>query len=205
MIEISAKKIVKKYGSNRVLPGISFQYRSTVLGIAGSNGSGKSTLLKILSGLLKPTAGSAHWKIDQTDHSPKTIKSYIGFTAPYIQLYEELTVYENVRFLLDLQKNSIIKDINILLRRFEISDLSNELFGNLSTGQQQRVKLATTLIKKPAILILDEPGANLDARGKILIENLVDDFRAENRMAVIASNQADELKLCDEILDLDKL
>lgn len=205
MIEISAKKIVKNYGPNQVLPGVSFQYRSTVLGIAGSNGSGKSTLLKILSGLLKPTVGSVLWKIDQTDHSPKAIKPYIGFTAPYIQLYEELTVYENVRFLLDLQKISTIKDINILLRRFEISDLSHKLFGNLSTGQQQRVKLATTLIKKPAILILDEPGANLDTRGKILIEDLVDDFRAENKMAVIASNQADELKLCDEILDLDKL
>lgn len=205
MIEITVKNIEKKYGNNRVLPGINFNYCASVWGIAGSNGSGKSTLLKILSGLLKPSSGSALWKIDQTEYIPKTIKPHLGFTAPYVHLYEELTVYENVRFLLDLQKNSNIEDINLLLGRFEASGLSNSLFGNLSTGQQQRVKLAASLIKKPSILMLDEPGANLDKEGKALIENLVHQYRNQNKMVVIASNQADELDLCDEILDLNKL
>ncbi len=204
MIEISADNIIKKYGLKRVLTGISFHHQTAVLGIAGSNGSGKSTLLKIISGLIKPTSGKVEWKIQGDTLSPKAIIPFIGFSAPYVQLYEELTVDENLRFLVELQKNSVIKDINELLEQFEIEKLSNSLYGNLSTGQQQRVKLASAVIKKPSILIMDEPGSNLDLKGKSLIRNLVQKFKDSDRMVIIASNQKDELDLCDAIIDLNK-
>ncbi|MFO7800189.1 ATP-binding cassette domain-containing protein [Rhodohalobacter sp.] len=202
MIEISANNISKKYGRKRVLNGISFLHQTTVLGIAGANGSGKSTLLKIISGLLKPTSGKIQWEIFEDTLQPKAIIPYIGFSAPYVQLYEELTVEENLRFLVELQKNSSIEDINDLLHRFEIKKLQNSLYGNLSTGQQQRVKLASAVIKKPSILIMDEPGSNLDQKGKSLIKNLVQTFRDSKKMVIIASNQQDELDLCDKTIDL---
>ncbi len=202
MIKISADNIAKKYGKKRVLNGISFHHQTTVLGIAGANGSGKSTLLKIISGLLKPTSGKIQWEIHENTLSPKAIIPYIGFSAPYIQLYEELTVRENLRFLVELQKNSSIEDINDLLHRFEIKKLQSSLYGNLSTGQQQRVKLASAVIKKPSILIMDEPGSNLDQKGKSLIRNLVQTFRDSNKMVIIASNQQDELDLCNKTIDL---
>lgn len=202
MIEISADNIAKKYDKKRVLTGISFHHQTAVLGIAGSNGSGKSTLLKIISGLLKPTSGEVEWKINGDTLSPKAIIPYIGFSAPYVQLYEELTVDENLRFLVELQKNCVIEDINDLLHRFEIKKLHNSLYGNLSTGQQQRVKLASAVIKKPSILIMDEPGSNLDQNGKSLIKNLVQTFRDSDKMVIIASNQQDELDLCDKTIDL---
>lgn len=205
MIEIKAQNIEKKYGTKRVLTGIGFHYQSSVLGIAGSNGSGKSTLLKMLSGLLKPTSGNIFWKIDGADFSPKAISPYLGFAAPYIQLYEELTVEENLRFLVNLQKNSVKEDINALLSRFEVKKLRNSLYGNLSTGQQQRVKLASTVIKNPSILMLDEPGSNLDEKGKVLIQSLVQSFREDERMVIIASNQTDELDMCDHQIDLNNL
>ena len=202
MIELSADNIAKKYGKKRVLNGISFHHQATVLGIAGSNGSGKSTLLKIISGLLKPTSGMIEWKINKDTLSPKAIIPHVGFSAPYIQLYEELSVEENLRFLMELQKNSAIEDINDLLSRFEIKKLQYSLYGNLSTGQQQRVKLASAVIKKPSILIMDEPGSNLDRKGKSLIKNLVQTFRDNSKMVIIASNLHDELDLCDHRIDL---
>ncbi len=202
MIEISADNIAKKYGRKRVLNGVSFHHHTAVLGIAGSNGSGKSTLLKIISGLLKPSSGEVQWKVKDENLSPKAVIPFIGFSAPYVQLYEELTVEENLRFLAELQKNSAIEDINDLLVRFEIKELQNSLYGNLSTGQQQRVKLASAVIKKPSILIMDEPGSNLDHQGKLLIKNLVQTFRDNGNMVIIASNQQDELDLCDNIIDL---
>ncbi|PKD43005.1 ABC transporter ATP-binding protein [Rhodohalobacter barkolensis] len=205
MIEIKAQNIEKKYGTKRVLTGIDFHYQSSVLGIAGSNGSGKSTLLKMLSGLLKPTSGNIFWNIDGADFLPKAISPYLGFAAPYIQLYEELTVEENLRFLVNLQKNSVIEDLNALLSRFEVKKFRNSLYGNLSTGQQQRVKLASTVIKNPSILMLDEPGSNLDEKGKVLIQSLVQSFREDERMVIIASNQTDELDMCDHQIDLNNL
>jgi ABC-type multidrug transport system ATPase subunit len=202
MIELSADNIAKNYGKKRVLNGISFRHQATVLGIAGSNGSGKSTLLKIISGLLKPTSGMIQWKINNDTLPPKDIIPHIGFSAPYIQLYEELTVKENLRFLVELQKNSAIEDINDLMSRFEIKKLQYSLYGNLSTGQQQRVKLASAVIKNPSILIMDEPGSNLDLKGKSLIKNLVQTFRDNGKMVIIASNLQDELNLCDHTIDL---
>ena len=202
MIEVKAKNISKNYGRKRVLRGIHFQFQSTVIGVAGSNGSGKSTLLKILSGLLKPSSGKIQWKINETELSPKEIHSHLGFAAPYVQLYEELTVDENVRFLIDLQKKTINKQIDNLLTEYQLTGLSDSLYGNLSTGQQQRAKLASAMIKNPDVLMLDEPGSNLDGRGKSLVENLVSTMRNQNKMVIIASNQTEELDLCDEIINL---
>lgn len=202
MIEVQAKKVSKNYGRKRVLNEIHFHFQSAVIGIAGANGSGKSTLLKILSGLLKPTSGSIHWNIDGSEHLPKDIHSRLGFAAPYVQLYEELTVEENVRFLIDLQKEPQIENINKLLSEFQLTELSQSLYGNLSTGQQQRAKLASAMIKQPDILMLDEPGSNLDTKGKELIKDLVQSMIEKNGMVIIASNQADELALCEKVINL---
>lgn len=204
MINLTAVSLEKRYGQKLVLSGLNFSYKTAVLGIAGSNGSGKSTLLKCLTGLIKPTSGSIHWQFEGREYLPKQIKPLIGFTAPYIQLYEELTVSENLQFLIELQNSAQHMDIDQLLDRFEARKLSAQPYGNLSTGQQQRVKLAAANIKNPPVLILDEPGANLDKDGKDLISALVNRYRDEDKMVIIASNQTDELNLCDEILDLNQ-
>lgn len=202
MVEIQAKNISKNYGRKRVLKDIHFHFQNSIVGIAGSNGSGKSTLLKIMSGLLKPTSGIVTWSIDESELSPKEIHSRLGFAAPYIQLYEELTVEENVRFLIDLQEKLIETSIQTLMDDYQLNGLSNSLFGNLSTGQQQRVKLASAMIKNPDILMLDEPGSNLDEKGKSLVKSLIQSMRQQNRMVIIASNQSDELDLCEQTVNL---
>jgi ABC-type multidrug transport system ATPase subunit len=202
MINLSAVSLEKRYGQKLVLSGLNFSYSTAVLGVAGSNGSGKSTLLKCLSGLIKPTSGSIHWQFEGHEYLPKQIKPFIGFTAPYVQLYEELTVSENLQFLVELQNYTDSVNIERLLSHFEADNLSTLPYGNLSTGQQQRVKLAAANIKNPPILILDEPGANLDRDGKELVSSLVNRYRVDKKMVIIASNQANELDMCDKILDL---
>ncbi len=202
MIEIIADTISKNFGTNSVLSGLSFRFPACVLGVAGSNGAGKSTLLRILAGLMKPSSGSVSWQIDSQKLGAKEIKPHLGYAAPYVQLYEELTVHENLSFLIELQKNPPAAGIDDLLNRFEASMFRDSLYGNLSTGQQQRVKLASALIKEPRILMLDEPGSNLDEKGRTLIRRLSDDYRQSGKMLIIASNQPEELALCDETLDL---
>jgi ABC-type multidrug transport system ATPase subunit len=202
MIEIKADRISKNFGNRPVFSDLSFHYTASVLGIAGSNGAGKSTFLRILSGLIKPSSGSVTWSVDGNNFDAKKVKPYLGYAAPYIQLYEELTVYENLTFLKELQENSIPVTINDILYRFEASGFRDSLYGKLSTGQQQRVKLAAAVIKDPHILMLDEPGSNLDEKGRALVKRMADDYRQTKRMLIIASNQPDELALCDETIDL---
>lgn len=204
MIQLQADSLTKRYGKKSVLNGISFSYEGDILGIAGANGSGKTTLLKCLTGLLKPSSGSVTWKIRGEIIYQAELKSHLGYAAPYIQLYEELTVSENLQFLSDLGKLAGSADLDELLKKFGADDFADSLYGNLSTGQQQRIKLAASAVKDPSILILDEPGSNLDEKGKKLVEDMVHEYALKGKMTIIASNQADELKLCNKIIDLNR-
>lgn len=202
MIKLTVTSLNKQFGRKKVLRDLNFSCKSTVLGISGSNGSGKSTLLKCISRLMKPSSGNIEWTKNGTFIKPDHLKTNLGFVAPYVQYYEELTVMENLQFITDLKNKSEFNSPQSLLERFGIPGLSNSLYGELSTGQQQRVKLAGALIYKPDILILDEPGSNLDESGRDDIKKMVTEYSDKEKLLVLASNQQYELDLCDEIVKL---
>lgn len=204
MIRLQADNLQKKFGRKSVFSNLSIDTGTTILGIAGMNGAGKSTLLKCLAGLLKQTSGSVRWILDGTDIKKSDLKNILGFVAPYIQLYEELTVRENLEFIQNVRIQKNLKPVEEVLQPFGAESLMNFHYGELSTGQQQRIKLAAAVIHDPKILLLDEPGSNLDEAGKIIIKNLVSQFSDMNRMVVIASNQKEELALCNKIIELSK-
>lgn len=205
MIELKADNLEKRFGQKTVFSNLTIERGTPVLGIAGINGSGKSTLLKCLAGLLKPSSGSVHWAIDGEEIKRLNLKNRLGFAAPYIQLYEELTIRENLEFIRNVRSLHLKNSISELLGLFGAKQLLELHFGELSTGQQQRIKLAAAIIHDPDILLLDEPGSNLDEAGKEIILSLVERYKDTGRMVVIASNQQDELALCNEIIKLKKI
>jgi len=202
MIKLKADNLEKRFGQKTVFTDLSLETSTLVLGIAGANGSGKSTLLKCLAALLNPTTGSVKWTVNNRDIKRTELKNYLGFAAPYVQLYEELTVRENLEFIQNVRSLSQKKSLYDLLEPLGAKKLLDNHFGELSTGQQQRIKLAAAIIHKPDILLLDEPGSNLDEAGKNIITSLVEQFKNSNRMVVIASNQQYELDHCHEIIEL---
>lgn len=204
MIQLIAHSLEKKFGRKTVFSGLSINTDTNILGIAGMNGSGKSTLLRCLAGLLKPTSGTVSWMIQQRELERKDLKDHLGYAAPYVQLYEELTVRENLDFIKKVRSLKDNNSLNELLKPIGAENLTEMHFGDLSTGQQQRIKLAAAIIHEPKILLLDEPGSNLDEAGKDVVKNLVGRFSSQNRMVVIASNQKEELALCNEIIELKK-
>lgn len=204
MIRLNADNLEKKFGRKTVFSDLFIETETSVLGIAGMNGAGKSTLLKCLAGLIKPTSGSVRWMLNDNEIERANLKTYLGFAAPYIQLYEELTVRENLVFIQKVRSLKNEKSIEEILLPFGADKLAEFHFGELSTGQQQRIKLAAAVIHEPEILFLDEPGSNLDEAGKLIVKDLVEKFSSRNRMVVIASNQKEELALCNEIIELKK-
>lgn len=202
MIRLSVNKLTKIYGNHVVFKDLSFRFETGVLGISGSNGAGKSTLLQCLAGLLKPTSGSIDWSDSGTFIKHDELKNLLGFAAPYVQLYEELTALENLNFLNDLHPAKKTSTPASLIQSFNANEFQNSFYGELSTGQQQRVKLAAACIHQPRILCLDEPGSNLDEKGISLIDSLVENLRNANKTVIIASNQTRELDLCDSIIQL---
>lgn len=208
MAILKIENLVQRFGDNTVLRGLTVTTNHSIIGISGSNGSGKSTLLKCISGLLKPVSGKIIWILKGNRLFPAQLNGQIGFAAPYVELYEGMSISENLEFLRDIKRNgnsSKHPDIPELLSRFQIAGFSRKLYGDLSTGQRQRVKLAAACIHNPPVLCLDEPGSNLDAEGRELIRKTILDFKHEERMVVVASNQLDELELCQEIIDLDSV
>lgn len=202
MIDLQVQDLSKKYSRVDVFNALSFGFKTGIIGIAGSNGAGKSTLLQCLAGLLKPSMGTIEWRIDGEFIELNEVKERLGFVAPYVQLYEELTAIENLSFLKDLHPSGSTSEPIELIERFESDKFKDNLYGELSTGQQQRIKFAAACIHNPKIICLDEPGSNLDPSGNALIRNWIEEVKQSNGMVILASNQPNELDLCDYIIHL---
>ncbi len=149
---------------------VSFEHEGGSLAISGSNGSGKSTFLKCLTGLLRPSGGNIQWENNGKVLAKKELNNKLGYAAPYINLYDELSCRENLAFLSKVRHESADKErIDYWIQRVELQHVADQPFGKLSTGQQQRLRLAATLFHGPDVLLLDEPGSNLDEAGRTLI------------------------------------
>lgn len=205
MITLTVKQLKKSFGPNIVFSDVSFSHQANALGIAGSNGSGKSTFLKCLGSLLPPSAGNITWQDNGTALNKTALKNKLGYAAPYINLYNELSCRENLEFISKVRHQSdSIKTKDLWLSKVGLKNAIDQPFGKLSTGQQQRLRLASALFYDPDILLLDEPGSNLDEEGRNLIKEIVTAFDAPDKLIIIASNNPDELDLCERIFSIEK-
>lgn len=199
-LSITVENLKKRLGNQVILQDISFTHNNGVLGLSGSNGSGKSTLLKCMAALWKPSSGKISWRVNGETVGGKQFKQRLGYAAPYINLYHELTCFENLQFLLDLRnKGKQPSHIEQILQQVEMQAFHDQLYQSLSTGQKQRMKLGAALVHQPDVLFLDEPGSNLDRAGHALVKRVVEESRNEEKLTVVASNNRKELALCDHI------
>ncbi len=199
-------KDVKKVFDRRVIfEGISDCLRENdSLAITGRNGSGKSTLAKILAGVLSPNVGSVSYERNGTIIPQRDLFRHVGFVAPYLQLYDEFTGYENLAIaarLRALKPPSLMYD-----RLLEFADLTaskNALVRTYSSGMKQRLKYAFALLHQPALLILDEPMANLDREGVSIVRELMGHQRQDG-ILVVATNNSEDVVFCDRVINLDE-
>ena len=204
MIKLTISGLSKSYSGKEVFSELSFDYERGKIGVAGSNGAGKSTLLRCVSGLTLPDDGTVTWSVYGKSLSPKQIKPHLGYAAPYVELYEELTARENLQFIRDLRSSQDCEAISNLVNQYELSPFADSLYGELSSGQQQRVKLASAVVHKPAILCLDESGTNLDEKGHAIVEQMTQRCVDSGGIVILASNQQHELDICDVYIRLNR-
>lgn len=193
MIEIQLDNLQRSFGERRVLKGVTATLRGgeRVL-VRGPNGSGKSTLLKILVGLLSPTGGSVTYRREGRVLDDAGRRAAIGYLAPDLVLYEELTPLENLDFFSRV-RNLPRDGSNLrLLARVGLDKRAHDLLGTLSTGLKQRMKVAFALQNDPPFLFLDEPGSNLDDAGRSLIRGVVEESVGESRIVFLATNDPAE-------------
>jgi heme exporter protein A len=199
MLTLDVINLCRRFGRHRVLDRLSFQVQpGEVVGITGPNGSGKSTLLQLLAGLQRPTSGRVVY-LGEREFTPREARSRLGFASPDLALYDSLSAAENLEFF--ARWRGIAADVPELLARVGLPPARREPLAAYSTGMRQRVKLAWALMHRPECLLLDEPGANLDADGRALVASIVDEWKRTG-WVVLASNDPEELSLADRTIAL---
>ena len=180
------------------------------IGIIGHTGSGKSTLIQHLNGLLKATEGSIYYNgqdIYDKDYDLKELRTQVGmvFQYPEHQLFET-TVFEDVKF---GPKNQGLDDKEATLRAYEAlrsvgfpEDYYDQSPFELSGGQKRRAAIAGVLAMKPAVLILDEPTAGLDPKGRDEILGLISDMHKKtgNTVILVSHSMEDVANYVDRII-----
>ena len=207
-MRLVAENLSRSFGRRAFGP-VSFSVaEGRVLGVAGENGSGKTTLLKTLAGLIRPSEGRARIFVDREDAEegwePRDVPWRIGWVAPDLALYGELTAEENLTFFEKVRGLVPAPGLARLLLEgvgLPPESHSRKPLSSLSTGQRQRVKLAFATLHEPDLLLLDEPGANLDEAGRSIVEKVVAGQRLRG-ITVIASNDPRDLALSDERVTL---
>jgi energy-coupling factor transport system ATP-binding protein len=182
------------------------------VGIIGHTGSGKSTLIQHLNGLLKPTAGHVLINgMDTTGKELKELRRHVGivFQYPEHQLFEE-TVYKDIAFGLKKQRLSEEEEKNEVNKVIDIVGLSGEILEKspfeLSGGQKRRVAIAGVLAMKPSILVLDEPTAGLDPKGRDEIFDFITNIHETMGITVIlvSHSMEDIAKLVSRVIVMNK-
>jgi len=208
-ILLECDNISKQYGFFFALNKISFRLdENSILGVIGANGAGKTTLIRILSGLTSPTSGKIVIKGKDYKTNDKSIKQIIGTITNKSFLYEELTIYENLKFYSKLysvyDKHTFKEQIERYAEQFNLSDWIFEPISNLSTGMKQKVEIIRILIHNPSILFLDEPFLGLDFNTiKLLIKILTELKVKENLTIIIATHNIEVVQeISDAILIL---
>ena len=201
---VEVKNIKKNYGKNEAVKGISFSIKEDeILGLLGPNGSGKTTTIGMLLGLLKPTSGEIFINGQKLEGNRIEILEQINFISPYIELPKKLTVKQNLIVYGKLYKiKKIDARIEYLSEKLRMNDLLNNVTGELSSGQKNRVSLAKALINEPKVLLLDEPTASLDPEVGDFVRSFLEEYKKEKKISILlASHNMNEVtRLCKSIL-----
>jgi len=197
---IKAESITKRFAKSIIFRDINLSIKTgESIYIVGPNGSGKTTLLKILAGIIPPSRGSVEYGLNQDKISIKDINNFVGYCSPLMNPYEELTGLENIHFI--LKKKFYESEIDTLLEKFNLFDHKDQKLKFYSSGIKQRLKLLLAVINDPPLLLFDEPGTNMDTKGKDFIYSFIESVRRD-KLILLATNNMEEKNLCMDGINL---
>jgi ABC-2 type transport system ATP-binding protein len=174
---IVCQGLTKTFGALRAVDNLNLTIRAGELfGFLGPNGAGKTTTIKMMTGLLRPSAGTAVIAGYDIQTEPLRAKSILGYIPDNPFLYEKLTGREFLNFMADLYSittQNRNRKIDDLLRLFELEEKGNELIQGYSRGMRQKIALAGALIHQPKVIFLDEPTVGLDPKSARLMKDIL--------------------------------
>lgn len=197
---IQVTDLHKNYGSKEAVRGITFQVQAgEVFGFLGPNGAGKSTTIKMLTGQLAPTAGDIRVMGYRLPADRHQLAHQMGVTPENANLYERLSVKENLNLFCQLY-NVPTKRGDELLERIGLAASAKTLVRKLSKGMKQRVLLIRALLHSPRLLFLDEPTSGLDPSSAASIHGVLQELNSQGATIFITTHNMEEAdQLCHRV------
>jgi heme exporter protein A len=203
VLSLQVESVGKRFGDRTIFRDLHARAdEGEILVVTGPNGSGKSTLLGILAGLTRPSRGRACWLEDGRELDAEFRRRELGWVAPDLTLYHELTARENLQFFARVRRlETSSPSIDSLLEQVGLGKRGDDPVRTFSSGMRQRLKYAFALMGSPRVLLLDEPTANLDASGVAMVDGVI---RAQRQrgLLVLATNEPRETEYGDRCLQL---
>jgi ABC-2 type transport system ATP-binding protein len=174
-----------------------------ITGLVGPDGAGKTTLIRLMTGLLLPDEGTIEVLGHDTRKEPAQIHAGIGYMPQRFGLYEDLTVLENLHLYAELralparERPQVLEE---LLRFTNLAPFTDRHAGKLSGGMKQKLGLACALLRKPRLLLLDEPSVGVDPISRRELWRMVNGLRDEGVAVVWSTAYLDEAEDCDRVL-----
>ncbi|MBF8263076.1 MAG: ABC-type transporter, ATPase subunit [Parachlamydiales bacterium] len=180
---------------------------SRIIGIVGPDGAGKTTLIRLIASLLTPSSGSIQIAGFDTMKESEQIHTLAGYMPQRFGLYEDLSVMQNLNLYADLR--GVVGDerksaFEKLLHFTNLQPFTNRLAGNLSGGMKQKLGLACALVKKPQLLLLDEPSVGVDPISRRELWKMVNDLLTEQITVLWSTVYLDEAERCHSVLLLNQ-
>ena len=201
---IEVINLSKSYKSKQAVDNINFKINENeIVGLLGPNGCGKTTTIGMMLGLLKPTSGQVLINGMDIEKNKISLLHKMNFISPYIELPKKLTVRQNLVVYGKLYNvNNLNDQIDYLSNKLRLNELLDNITGELSSGQKNRVSLAKALINNPTVLLLDEPTASLDPETGDFVRTFLENYKKENKISILlASHNMNEVtRLCKKVL-----
>ncbi len=199
MLEII--NLSKKYGEKDVLRNISFTIeKGQIVSIIGNNGSGKTTLFKLILNLLEKDNGKIEFEKKNIENQK------IGYLPEQRSLYQDCTVWQHLKLITGINKIENEKEeIENWLYKMELYEHKDKKVYTLSKGNQQKLALIVCLIKRPEIVVMDEPFTGLDYENIAIFLREIKQMKKENRIILISSHIYQPInQICDRYICINK-
>jgi ABC-2 type transport system ATP-binding protein len=182
-------------------------HRGEVFGLLGPNGSGKTTTIRMLCGLLTPTAGHASVVGHDVAREADIVRTKIGYMSQRYGLYDDLTVYENLRFyatVYGLHGSQRARRLEAHMGAIGLSARRGQLAGTLSGGWKQRLALACATAHEPEMLFLDEPTAGVDPAARRAFWKSIYELASRGTTILVTTHYMDEASRCQRLAFLSR-